>query len=346
MGAVASTEDVAAVLRAVEDLGEAPDRDALIDRILGHTMDLIPNEMSSFNWMAPGTVSAVIRPDLDPDAFERYNAILAEHWHENPLADHFRRTGDTRALTWLDVEEGTGWRAGVLYREMYEPLGVSHQMVVRLPSPPGVVAGLACNGGRPFDQRDRDVLTLFGRHVAARLGAVSEHSALRVALDLQGWRTLLVDDGARLGAPDDDPERLFSDGEVLHPALARLVPPHHPGPRRSRLVPGEPQEVDLGEDRAVAFVVPSSVPPHLLFVRPLATVGRQSVDAAVLRSHGLSERQAEVAARLATGATNKQIARELDITVGTVKKHLQTVFAVLDVETRAAAAAMVTRLVG
>ncbi|MGI8937069.1 MAG: helix-turn-helix transcriptional regulator [Iamia sp.] len=346
MSAVASTEDVAAVLRAVEDLGEATGRDDLIDRILRHTMDLIPNEMSSFNWMAPGTVSAVIRPELDPEAFERYNAIIAAHWHENPLADHFRRTGDTRARTWLDVEAGTGWRSGVLYREMYEPLGVSHQLVVRLPSPPGVVAGLACNGDRPFDQRDRDVLTLLGRHVAARLGAVSEHSALRVALDLQGWRTLLVDDGGRLVAPDDDPDRLLSDGRELHPALARLVPPHHPGARRSRLVPGDPQEVDLRGEAVVAFLVPSSVPPHLLFVRPVATVGRRPVDAAVLRSHGLSLRQAEVAARLASGATNKQIARELDITVGTVKKHLQAVFAVLDVETRAAAAAMVARLVG
>jgi DNA-binding CsgD family transcriptional regulator len=59
---------------------------------------------------------------------------------------------------------------------------------------------------------------------------------------------------------------------------------------------------------------------------------------------GLTQREAQVAARLATGATNRQIGDDLGITVGTVKKHLQRVFAALRVETRAAAATQVVRL--
>ncbi|MEW5960672.1 MAG: LuxR C-terminal-related transcriptional regulator, partial [Chloroflexota bacterium] len=53
----------------------------------------------------------------------------------------------------------------------------------------------------------------------------------------------------------------------------------------------------------------------------------------------LSEREQEVLALLVQGQTNKQIAETLTITVNTVKKHVQSIFTKLNVETRAAAVA-------
>ncbi len=53
----------------------------------------------------------------------------------------------------------------------------------------------------------------------------------------------------------------------------------------------------------------------------------------------LSEREQEVLALLIQGQTNRQIAEALTITVNTVKKHLQSIFTKLNVETRAAAVA-------
>ena len=53
----------------------------------------------------------------------------------------------------------------------------------------------------------------------------------------------------------------------------------------------------------------------------------------------LSEREREVLILLTAGWTNKQIATELDITVNTVKKHVQSIFTKLNVETRAGAVA-------
>jgi DNA-binding NarL/FixJ family response regulator len=53
----------------------------------------------------------------------------------------------------------------------------------------------------------------------------------------------------------------------------------------------------------------------------------------------LTEREREVLALLARGLTNKEIASRLTITANTVKRHLKSLFAKLDVNTRSAASA-------
>lgn len=54
----------------------------------------------------------------------------------------------------------------------------------------------------------------------------------------------------------------------------------------------------------------------------------------------LTDREREVLVLLARGLTNKEIARDLTITPNTVKRHLKSLFAKLDVNTRSAASAM------
>jgi DNA-binding NarL/FixJ family response regulator len=56
----------------------------------------------------------------------------------------------------------------------------------------------------------------------------------------------------------------------------------------------------------------------------------------------LTEREREVLVLLASGMTNKEIARELTITQNTVKRHLKSLFAKLNVSTRSAASAWAT----
>ena len=58
----------------------------------------------------------------------------------------------------------------------------------------------------------------------------------------------------------------------------------------------------------------------------------------------LSPRQREVFALLAKGLSNKMIARELDVTEGTVKSHVATIFDVLNVHNRVSAVAEAQRL--
>lgn len=342
MPALLCAEDAADVLAALEDIGGASDRDDLMERILRCTTELIPNDMCSFNWMAPGRVDAVLRPELEPGVFEHLNAVFQQHWEENPIAQHFGRTGDTRALTWDDVDDD-GWRSGPLYCDFYAALGVTDQLVVRLPSPPGVVAGLACNRRSvPFDDRDRALLTTFGRHVVLQLASTTERSGLRAAFDVRGWRSIPVDDDGALVASRD--EFSVDDRRELAARVAQLVRDARVAEGEGPLVPGDPEELVLPSGPFAAFLVPSSIPPHLLFLRPLDSGVQNPADVTPLLALGLTTREAQVAARLATGATNRQIGDALGITVGTVKKHLQRVFAVLHVETRAAAATRMVRL--
>lgn len=336
-----SIADVDAVLSTLEELNRSPHPDDLMEQTLQRVSDLVPNDMASFNWMTTGSASAILRPQIDPTEFDRLNAVLARHWHENPLALHFERTGDTRALTWTDVEVDQNWRNGSLYRQMYVPLGVTQQMVVRLPSPPGTVAGLALNRTRePFDRRDREVLTLLGRHLGTLLDSTAERTAMRSMLDHHGWRSMLADDRGRI--IDGDAETVPDHDElaaIVSSILRRTVGTR----RRGTLAPTDPQDVEWRGNRVAVVVAPAAVPPHVVFIRPVAEIDRADVDTSGLTSLGLSPRERQVAAQLTTGATNRQIAETLGITVGTVKKHLQRIFVALDAETRTAAAGIVVR---
>jgi DNA-binding NarL/FixJ family response regulator len=55
--------------------------------------------------------------------------------------------------------------------------------------------------------------------------------------------------------------------------------------------------------------------------------------------HGLTDRELEVLRLVASGKTNKAIARELSLSEKTVDRHVSNIFTKLDVPTRAAATA-------
>jgi DNA-binding NarL/FixJ family response regulator len=91
-----------------------------------------------------------------------------------------------------------------------------------------------------------------------------------------------------------------------------------------------PQMIGDGEQHAVPSGTPS----------PRAPAAPSGGDGELVRALGLlSERQRQVFALLAEGLSNKAIARKLDITEGTVKTHVATIFDVFNVHNRVAAVA-------
>jgi DNA-binding NarL/FixJ family response regulator len=73
------------------------------------------------------------------------------------------------------------------------------------------------------------------------------------------------------------------------------------------------------------------------FLRSVADARQQPAEDPILQS--LTDREREVLVLLARGLTNKEIAYKLTITPNTVKRHLKSLFAKLNVNTRSAASA-------
>jgi DNA-binding NarL/FixJ family response regulator len=89
-----------------------------------------------------------------------------------------------------------------------------------------------------------------------------------------------------------------------------------------------------------------SLQPHLAvamnnairFSRALSQRSRSDEPAAAAALDRLTHRQREILAQVSSGRSNAQIAFALDISIGTVRKHLEHILRRLDVATRTAAA--------
>ena len=139
-----------------------------------------------------------------------------------------------------------------------------------------------------------------------------------------GWIVVAVDDGVVTDVSEPDPTGTFVTGAAV-PAHVDVPPP--PAPRAL----GEAVPVQSGDDAVLVRMAGRGDQPSVLLVQPLA------VDDPALLS--LTPRQRQVLAALADGCTNAQIARRLGIAPSTVKKHLEHIFAILDVDNRVAAVA-------
>ncbi len=310
--------------------------------------DLVPCDSVSFNWVAPGQLRATIFPPPARAVLDRFEPVLARRWRENPLAEHFRRTADSRPLTWADVTDVEAFRASSFFTDFYLPLGVWDQLGIRIPSPPGVVGGLVISGSTSFGERDRAVLGLVGGHIGHRLHVLDEIAGVRQGLRGAGWDVVTVDHDLRVvevgGTTATDAG--CRTGEDLPPVLVDLVDAGATGVAEGPHPPTEPRTVATSAGPVTAFVVPGWPGPHTIFLRADHAREQPPTDTARLREQGLTRRQSEVALLLADGQSNQRIATRLGISLGTVKKHCQQVFSTLEVDNRAAAAAALARMVG
>ncbi|RAU34287.1 response regulator transcription factor [Enterobacter sp. RIT418] len=115
----------------------------------------------------------------------------------------------------------------------------------------------------------------------------------------------------------------------------------------------DPRYVEKILQRNVMAVIPRNAAPEM-FSTVLHSIARGMVclpgewlhdlNAPQQDLSQLSERQYEVLKRLAAGESNKEIGRSLNISAGTVKAHLETLFRRLEVKNRTQAAMLYTRM--
>jgi len=102
---------------------------------------VLPSDYVSLNEVTPGAddIATVSLPDAPEDQLARWNELA----HESPLLQFYLRTQDGRAYRFSDVIEPQQLHELALFREVYVPLGVAHQMAFTLPAPPDRVLAVA-----------------------------------------------------------------------------------------------------------------------------------------------------------------------------------------------------------
>jgi len=148
------------VLDLVGDAHDAQDLDELRSLLLPALKRLVPADYSSYNEVTAGGAApvAIVQPELPAFAYEAWERLAMT----NPLIGHFTRTRDTRPHRFSDVADMRVLRATPLFRELYTPLGIRHQIAFGLPSPATLTIGIALSrgGARDFSDDERAMLDL------------------------------------------------------------------------------------------------------------------------------------------------------------------------------------------
>lgn len=337
--------DVRAVLAAAAAL--AADPAPSTKDVLELLRTVIPSVSASFNDMAmvSGDFRYVIVPPDDEALARELKPVYDRLAHQHPLILEAHRRPACGAIRLCDAQGGESFTETDLYRQFFEPFGLRYQLAVQIPGPPDVVIGYALNRAPQdgeFSDRDVEVLNTLSAHLALHHRAAMELERSRV-IDAEaergGWSILTVrSDGVVQASSSPSFSPRLAPGERLPDALIALLPNFGDHDRLP-----ESHDVAIDGERWRCVVSPVAVGPTVVSVR---RVGDERAEAARLVDLGLTPRQSDVAIALArTGGTNAQLARTLRISEGTVKKHLETVFRILGVDSRAGAAVALRAMV-
>ena len=251
-------------------------------------------------------------PDAD-EAFWLYRP-------ENPILRH-HETGDFAACKLSDFLTRRGLHRLGLYREVFRPAGIEHRFVVGLPAPQSHTKAFLVDraDGRDFGERDRIVLNVLRPHLAAAYAAARDRRLAAALSRHEPGAGGLISLGLA-GRID----WIAPQAEML---LARYL-----GGRVDGRLP-EPLESWLAAG-APGAVLTTRRDPSRLHVRCLGRTLLLWEEPSVLTA-----REEQILELVAVGRSNAQIAKALWISSGTVRIHLQHIYAKLGVRSRTEAAA-------
>jgi DNA-binding CsgD family transcriptional regulator len=346
-------KDFVGVLELVRAVGLASDPNDFLHVALRGVLDLVPCMVATINevdpradrvefWMEPPSFHT---PDGAPE-------ILAELAGEHPLIRHAAETGDGSARRLSDFWTQEEFHASRLYALVYQPMGVEYQMAVTLPAPKPVVLGLALSrADKDFSERDCAVLNLARPHLAQAWRNAREQARLRALVDAAN--DAVAHEGSGMVVLWDPPEELTPGAlvtlyrffgppptsSVLPVRVAKWVEAQHDlFDQGERLEVIRPLSAELeGERCTLRYLAPQGGHPGAIMVGPQGRVpsGRS------FEALGLSVREAEIVSWVTVGDSNAAIAARLHVSPGTVKKHLDNVYAKLGVGGRGALTAFV-----
>jgi DNA-binding CsgD family transcriptional regulator len=252
-----------------------------------------------------------------------------DYWEvrdEHPICRHHARTFDWRAYALTDFTTTREFHRRRIYNEWFRPCGVEHELAVGLDAPVSHTKVFIFDrgAGPDFAQREKALLDLLRPHLASLYRAAQRRRRLRealAALEHEAEAVLMLDGGDRIArATAAARELLERHGGGERDTL--------PAPIRSWLAGkhGDQTDVPLVLDTDAGVLVVRAEGGLLL-------LAEQS------RAGPLTPREHQIMDRVAEGDTNAEIAAAFCLSPGTVRRHLENVYAKLGVHNRTSAVA-------
>jgi DNA-binding CsgD family transcriptional regulator len=276
-----------------------------------------------------GPIAHSVRPgDEDVYSGVDWAAVMPVVKAECPVFARFH-PGDFSTLKISDVVSRRELYRTPMYSLLLKPCGFKDSLELRLCIGPGRIAKVGFDrGGRDFSARDRALLDVVNPHLVRLYRSHENRRRLSAALALHESMqaaVVLLEADDRVAFASTAARELFKRyfgkwGMRLPDSVAAWV-------RERRVAVGEPLRIDSGNrSLAVHFV------DNALLLEERRRLPR------------LTPRERQILDLVAEGKTNAQIAERLWVSPGTVRKHLDNVYAKLGVHTRTAAAAFVREL--
>lgn len=314
--------------------------------VLALLRDLIGCDVASYNEI--GATPEEIFVVADP--IERMHehpafAAFTELVLQNPLAAHFMRTGDPRALRLSDFITRRRLHALELYEHVYKQIDIEHQLAFTVPDAGQLIGITVSRDGRDFDDGELRLLESSRGMIVSAFRNLHDRARLEVVgrvLDQaqEGALTILLVQASGTLAPGHE-RAAQTLGEISRQpqALSQLREWARAQRRRRPRPDAAPLALQCGAKRLEARYVhgPTGMLDAIALRHVAVEVG------AALRALGLTRRQADVLELIWKGATNAEVALALCISEHTVRHHLEEIYRRLGVGTRAAATHLVTQ---
>jgi DNA-binding CsgD family transcriptional regulator len=173
---------LASLLDLISEVHGVLDLDELIDTLLVVLQRHIPSDFVSINDIGPDTdrVVSLIRPPQPEHLYRAYG----EFAFQNPLMARYMETLDGRAYRFSDVISVADYHRLDLYKRVYAPMGVEHQMAFVLPATPGRVLAIALSRSAPdYSNDERNLIDRARPFLIQSWRSAIEHTALRDELE-------------------------------------------------------------------------------------------------------------------------------------------------------------------
>ncbi len=339
--------DLRALLEVVRACYAPQDLNGWITQVLRALPSVVPADLTAYLEIDP--VQRVVSASVLEPAHARFPGDvqrLEEHLTEHAGIAYLHATGDRSAVKMSDFHTQRQFHRLGLYNEFFRPLRVDDAMGVLLDAPSPLQITLVVARCRwDFSERERLLLNLLRPHLTQAYRNAELVAGLQQGLETSNRGMIVLTRGGRtkrmtpranhwvqhyFGGPPREGELLPDpvQGWVRHQEAGLAGADDAPLPRT-------PLVVERDGARLVIRHLCDGAACYLVLEERQAALQPPSVEGL-----GLTRRESEVLQWVAQGKTNTEIGIILGIRAETVKKHLQSIFDTLGVETRTAAAAV------